>query len=268
MNGSFHIVCTRKADGTTGLSRECISAPWHLSKPYWDGEVLLIQAVNATAGIFAGDHLTMKVEARPGASVLLTSPSASRIHTMPDGQASLTQSITVAADAWLEWMPELFIPQRNCRYRQETEIDIVEGGQFYGVETLAPGRVAHGESFAFSHLSWRTRVRYRNQLVLAETYPMTPSNSSLADLRRGGSAYYFANGILVLPGIVPLRGWQKELSETAGDGLFIGATELDEHVYLFRILAGSSERLKAALVQLRALLAATVPRLSQPSRKL
>jgi urease accessory protein len=268
MRGLFEISCDRREDGVTAIGRQAISAPWHLSKPYWDGHVLLVQAVNATAGIFSGDHLSLNVEVTEGAAVLLTSPSASRIHTMPHGEASLNQSIRVAMDAWLEWMPELFIPHRNCRYRQTTEIHLDRQASGYMVETLAPGRVEHGEAFAFDSLSWSTKIWMDQKLVLTERYPMTPDNGSLRDLMAGNKTRYFANAFLICPGELPFRDWQRHVMEWNDPSISIGGTQLAENFYLFRMLADTSEQLKETLARLRSLLATNIAPLRQSARKL
>lgn len=268
MQGSFEISCRRQPDGVTAIGQQMISAPWHLSKPYWDGKILLVQAVNVTAGIFAGDHLAFQVKVEPGASVLLTSPSASRIHTMPDGEASLQQTINVAGDAWLEWMPELFIPQKNCLYRQITEINVEAGGSLYAVETLAPGRVAFGESFEFNRITWSTRVHHGGRLILSERYPLSTRDHSLNDLKTNRRSRYFANAILIYPAVLPFRDWQTNLLATCRDQLMIGATRLCEGVYLFRVIADTSELLKEALTALRSMLSTSIPLLGQSTRKL
>lgn len=268
MQGSFDIDCAPGPDGSTVVTRQAISAPWHLSKPYWTGETLLIQAVNATAGIFAGDHLTFHVGVATGASVLLTSPSASRIHTMPSGEATLGQTIHVKPGAWLEWMPELFIPQRNCRYRQHTELHVEHGAGIYFVETLAPGRVAHGESLAFERLQWTTRVHHGGKLILAERYDLSPKGQSLRDLRREKNAMYFASALLVYPETIPMRSWQETVSGWTTPDILIGGTRIAPQAYLFRILAGDSESLRDVLQRLRSCMAHEVPPLRTSARKL
>ncbi len=268
MNGSFDIACGRRDDGETVITTRTVSAPWHLSKPYWDNGVLLVQAVNATAGIFAGDHLAFRVRVNPGASVLLTSPSASRIHTMPDGEASLTQTIEVETGGWLEWMPELFIPQRGCRYRQQTAVHVAAGASLYMVETLAPGRVAHGEVFAFERIAWSTKLSVDTNLVMVEHCPLVPADDEPADLRRVGGPWYYAGASLVHAGELPFTEWQRTIHDWNTPSVHIGATMLEEGVYSFRLLAAGSEALRETLRTLRALLAGSIPRLACPTRKL
>ncbi len=51
--GEFRIAAEADAEGRTLLREQSVCAPFHLSKTYWTGEALLVQAVNATAGVFA-----------------------------------------------------------------------------------------------------------------------------------------------------------------------------------------------------------------------
>ena len=60
--------------GRTVLAEQSFRAPFHLSKPYWDMDtgVLLVQVVNPTAGILAGDRLESDVAVDVGAAVCVT----------------------------------------------------------------------------------------------------------------------------------------------------------------------------------------------------
>ncbi|NNM28512.1 MAG: hypothetical protein HKO57_03265, partial [Akkermansiaceae bacterium] len=60
------------ARGRSVLHRRRAGGLCHLSKPYWNGEVLAAQLVNPTAGIFAGDEMRMRVRVGAGARVALT----------------------------------------------------------------------------------------------------------------------------------------------------------------------------------------------------
>ena len=268
MQGAFDITCVRRDSGETSIGPQAVSAPWHLSKPYWDGNVLLVQAVNATAGIFAGDHLSMSVTVQSGASVLLTSPSASRIHTMPSGEASLYQSVRIDEGAWLEWMPELFIPQNKSRYRQTTEVDAAPGARAYIVESLAPGRVAHGEAFGFDQINWSTTIRIGGKRVLAERFELRPDNESLRDLSTPTAQRYTATALVIHPDPLPFRAWQHTVMDWQNDSVHIGGSQLASGLYIFRIVTSSSDSLKSTLARLRALLAEHIPLLRQSARKL
>src|ERR1700677_1161545 len=148
MTGHLDLVCGLGAKGLSQLKHQSFRAPMHISKPHLDGDTLVVNVVNPTAGLFEGDEVGCKVHVEAGARLLLTSTSASRAHCMKGpGEARLAQNFSVEKNGWLEVWPELFIPQAGTRYRQKTRVDIEEGSGFLFFETLAPGRVASGGGF-------------------------------------------------------------------------------------------------------------------------
>jgi len=88
-SGNLHLRADARADGRTVLAGQSFRAPYHLSKPYWDEatQTLLVQVVNPTAGILAGDWLESEIAVKSGASLLVTAPSASRLFQMKSGKA-------------------------------------------------------------------------------------------------------------------------------------------------------------------------------------
>lgn len=268
MRGTFNIECEHQPDGSTAIGKQQVQAPWHLSKPYWDGEVLLIQNVNMTAGIFSGDALDLQVRVKPNASVLLTSPSAQRIHTMRNGEAAMKQTITVEDRAWLEWMPELFIPQRDSRYTQQTELFVKGNGMLFAVETFSPGRVAHGEVFEFDRVKWSNRIWLDDRLILTENFALSRRDNSLFDLMNDEMPRYFASATLVHPNPPPIRTLQENIQSLNRGGSRIGASQIDDNVIVFRVLTLSSPDMKHALAALRSQLANDIPGLRRSARKL
>ena len=268
LSGSFSIRVHPDGAGASVLERREVSAPFHLSKPYWTGDVLLIQSVNATAGVFSGDRLELDVTVDPGARALITSPSASRIHTMPHGRAAQNQRFSVGSGAWLEVMPELFIPQAGCRYAQATRIDVAPGGTLYFVETLAPGRVARGECLAFDELRWALEIRRAGQLLLRERYRLLGGDDpSTFALRAPAAGSYYASCCLVAEPFdwLPL---QRSLDALNGPGCHLGATRIDDHLACIRLLAADSPTLRETLQKVRGLLSAVFPGLRADARKL
>jgi len=138
------------ATGRSYLSRQSFNTPFHLSKSYWDGRALTVQMINPTAGILSGDRLCSDVKVEPGACLNLTTPSATRVYTMPEGGAEAVQNFSVARDARLSFIPSMLVPHRHSRYHQTSRLTIERGGELLYLETLAPGRVAHGESFQYT----------------------------------------------------------------------------------------------------------------------
>ncbi|HET6409698.1 MAG TPA: urease accessory protein UreD, partial [Chthoniobacteraceae bacterium] len=181
------------------LRHQSFRAPMHLSKPHLDADALVVNVVNPTAGFLEGDRVECSVKVETGARLVLTTPSASRAHRMKEGFAELRQELSVASGAFLEFWPELFIPQGGTRYRQVTTLSVQEGGELLFFESLAPGRVAAGESFAFSQLEWETEVRFAGVLVGRERYRIRPEDESVRTLQRAFPHAYYASAFVVSP---------------------------------------------------------------------
>lgn len=260
LEGRCELVCGARASGESFLREQAVRAPFHVSKPYWDGHALIVQCVNATAGVFSGDRLECRATVGPGARMLLTSPSAHRIHTMPEGEARYEQAFTVRAGGHLEVMPELFIPQAGCRYVQRTSIEVEEGGELFFVETLAPGRVASGESFAFDRVAWSLDVRVAGEDVLRERYVLRPGDESLWSLRRGGTDHYYASCLVVTSA--------RFQPPPVVDAVWMGASRLPSGGWTVRMLAPDSRTLRAALRAVRESLRPALPALAADPRKL
>lgn len=156
----------------------------HLSKPHEDAGALVVNIVNPTAGIFDGDVIELTAEAETGASLVLTTPSASRVYrSRSGGPAKVRQKFVVQEQAFLEFFPEPFIPQAGARYQQHTDLQVAAGGSLLYFDWLTPGRVAKGEVFQYEELQWDLDVWSARQLAVRERYRLSPHDHSLESLR-------------------------------------------------------------------------------------
>lgn len=269
-SGHLSLTAAARDDGRTVLVAQSFRAPFHLSKPYWDPEagVLIAQVVNPTAGILRGDRLESAIRVGGGAALLVTTPSASRVFTMRDGAAEARQTFHVAAGGWLEVAPEPLVPHRGSRFRQTTIIDVEAGGGLLFVDQLQPGRVAHrDEAWLWDRLCLELDVRVGGQLVLRERLDQTGAElKALAELAGSGPAACFANAVLV--GDAVGRDSLAAVRALHCDGLWAGVSALQSGGWSIRLIASDSVRLRQGLKDLRAVLAAALPRLRADMRKL
>ncbi len=253
MTGNLRLVCASHPERGTFLAEQSFSAPIHLSKSYWDGNTLLVNVVNQTAGIFGGDSISTYLLVEPGARVLLSSPSAARFHPSHGREARLNQTFEIRAGGSLDVYPELSIPQRDSRSFQQTSIQIEEGGELVYLETLAPGRVASGEAFAFSQYRWRTDIKVGPKIVHRERACISAENASSASLRAFFPASYYAGIVLISP---IAESWKIDflhaLSASADDSSAkIAGSQLASHGWSIRVLAADSIRLRESVRRIR-----------------
>jgi urease accessory protein len=256
LSGNLHLVCASDPARGTWLAEQSFSAPIHLSKAYWNGGTLLVNVVNQTAGVFGGDCITGHVVVESGARVFLTSPSAARFHASHGRESRLEQTYEIRSGGSLDIFPEISIPQRDSRSFQKTVIHIEQNGELIYLETLAPGRVASGEAFAFSHYAWSTDIHLAGRIVHRERARITPPDSSISSLTALFPASYYAGIVVISPSS---EKWKTDFAHAvsaAGDNVSIkiGASKLCAGGWSIRILAADSMALRQGITNLRQLI--------------
>jgi len=254
VRGHLRIECRVDAARRTFLAKQAFRAPVHLSKPHWDGNHLIINVVNPTAGLFAGDHVEMNVRVCQGASTVLTSPSAARVFRARDsiGKAQVTQSLVVEGGGRLDVFPEILIPHAGARYVQTTRIDVEPGGELFFTEMIAPGRTASGEAFDYDQLEFSIDLRSAGKLAVRECYRLTSHTESIQAVRRDFPSAYFASAFIVSQ--VPADdSFQRAVSSMSASHVLAGASRPAENVYAIKLVAADSMSLRAAVAGIRAL---------------
>jgi urease accessory protein len=272
-NGHLSLVAALRDHGRTVLAAQSFRAPFHISKPYWnaDTRALLVQVVNPTAGILAGDRLESQISVQANAALLVTTPSASRLFQMRDGAAECRQEFNVSAGGWLEVMPEPLVPHRGSRYHQTTAINIDRGGALFFVDQLLPGRIGHGETWSWERLCLEITVRVVGDLVLRERLDQRGSDlKTLASLAGSGDSACFANAVLIAPPIAADAeiAWRSQLGALHRDGLWFGVSALRADGWSLKLVARDTVQLREALRETRRILSAHFPRLGCDLRKL
>ncbi len=263
----MHLVCSADAEGRSHFRRQSFCAPFHLSKPHTDEGVLVAQIVNPTACLLEVDHLRSAVTVESGARLHLTSPSARRVHTMRTGIARVEQRFEILAGAWLDYFPSPLIPQTNCRYGQSTWVTAESGAEFLLMETLAPGRVAHGEVFAFHQLEWTLEIRLNGKLSARERHCLRPDDLSMAPLRSPFARAYYSSGWLLSARLLDKLHTWEQVSLLQNDQFWIGASQVADTLWSIRVLAADSLAMTQGWRQLRNLLATEIPELKVRSRR-
>lgn len=267
--GHLHLEAAPRAGGRTVLARQSFRAPFHISKPYWDGRVLQVQVVNPTAGILAGDRLELAVRVTVGAALLVTTPAATRAFMMRSGAAECRQHLAVEAGGWLEYAPEPLCPHRDCDYTQATRLEVAEGAEAYYVDSLAPGRVGRGEAWAWRRLRLTLEVLCGGEPVLRERLDCAGAALARAAAFHGTPEAWLAT-VLVLSGRLqePNDPLPEQLRELPGRGRWLGATRLRRGGWIVRVVAPGGQALRDLLGEIRRLLAEKLPFLRSDLRKL
>ncbi len=170
----------------------------------------LVHLHNLSGGVLGGDSLRVAIEVGPGAVAQVTSTGATRVYRSRAGAEAAVQQteVRVGEAALLEYLPDALIPFAGSRYRQETRVELADGGGLVWWETVAPGREARGEIFEYDALELRLDVEAGGVPLAIESARIEPRRRTVASLVRLGPFRYFATLYVCRVG-EPARRWAQ-----------------------------------------------------------
>lgn len=179
----------------------------------------LLHLHNLSGGVLGGDQLASEIEIGPQARVQLTTTGATRLYRSRPGLPPARQNchVRIAAGGLLEYLPDQLIPFAGSRYQQITHIELEQDAGLFWWETLAPGRLAHGESGAYELLQLEMEIVANGQPIACERFRIEPRQASLASPARLGSYLYSSSFFICRVGL-PTSRWnalEEELTELA-----------------------------------------------------
>ena len=182
MDGRLRLVF-RARGNETHLAESYVQSPLKILRQFClpDGRAL-VQILQTTPGIFAGDDYQVEVVVESGARVVMMNPSATKLHRMTgDGFARQRYNVAVHDGAHLEYYPALNIPFPEADFRQTLHINLSPKARFALVETWAMGRVERGEHLLFRRLSSRTAVDLAGKPLYRDALELTPASDFSRD---------------------------------------------------------------------------------------
>jgi len=166
--------------GKTRLRLGSQEPPWRVIRafPLADGGAL-VHLHNVSGGVLAGDTLSLDVHVAPGARAQITTTGASRLYRHRPGLADSEQQVTICVEegGLVEYLPDPVIPFAGSRHAQRTSIRLAERAALFAWETIAPGRQAMGEQFAFESLRLRTRIESAQCPLILEDFCLEPETA-------------------------------------------------------------------------------------------
>lgn len=179
----------------------------------------LVHLHNVSGGVLGGDHLVLKATLAPNTEAQLTTPGATRIYKHRPGfpDAEQHNMFVLQENALLEYLPDPLIPFAKSRYRQTTTVTMADGAGLFWWETIAPGREAHQETFAYDLLEMVTDIHTEERPFALERMKLEPEKRPLTSPLRLGSYRYFTTFYICKVGL-PASDWQsleEALQQTA-----------------------------------------------------
>jgi urease accessory protein len=170
---------------------------------YWDTampEMACVFIITTSGGTLQGDRQRIDVSLDVGARAHLTTQAANKIQEMDANYAAQIQQLTLADDAYLEYLPEPVIPYRHSRFITHTAVTLPESATMLYAEILMPGRKYHrdGELFQYDLFSSTMRAaRPDGSDLFVEKFVVEPARFGAT--RRGvlDDFHVFGNVVLL-----------------------------------------------------------------------
>jgi urease accessory protein len=165
-----------RSGASTILAQSRFSLPLQALTPLTlaDGGSYLM-LLNPTGGVLGGDHLVTEIALEAGTHVCLTTPSATRIYRTAEKPAVLETVIRLDEGATLEYFPDHVIPHIGSALRQSLRVEMSRGSRAIILDSMASGRVAHGERWCFTEMDSRTEVYACGKPVYINRAKIVPS---------------------------------------------------------------------------------------------
>ena len=270
LDGGVNLGCRRNDEGVPYLSSQRFSPPVHLSKPYFDEDsrCLLINLSCPTAGLLAGDRVLCDIEVSDQASLVVTTPGATRSHFMTGGIAEVEQRLRVRDGSFLEFNPGALILQKATNLKQVSRVEVEQDSEILFVEKILPGRIAHGESFVFQQFSNRLEIKRENQIVLLESFVLSPDNDSVLPWKNSFATPFYGAFYLISEKLEEGLPCREKIHAMKSQALLTGATSLHRRAgWVVKVLAGDPYEFKRAMKEIRKLLHSAIGRLPTDFRR-
>lgn len=115
--------------------------------------------VNPGGAYLGADLFVLDVEVQTGASLLLTTQSATKVYRTPGSFAEQRMDVRLGEGARLELMPDQLIAYREASYRQHTRVTLRPSSTLVMAEVVTPGWSPDGASFRYKEVRLRNEIR-------------------------------------------------------------------------------------------------------------
>jgi urease accessory protein len=206
--------------------------------------------ITTSGCVLQGDRLALEIALAPCARAHVTTQAATKVHSMDANYAVQTQSIALADDAYLEFLPEPLIPHRRARFVSDTRITIAPTATLLYAEIVQPGRKHHhpDESFGATLLSLAVGAeRPDGRALFTEKLVIDPARRPVRQTGVMGAFDVFANVILLTPKDGADRVHARvDADVDLANGVAFGACHLpNEAGLIFKVLGCETAQVKA-----------------------
>ena len=212
-------------DGATRLAELDQGSPLRVLFPRVEADEPPLAAVTTVSGgVVGGDSLAISIALDAGAKAVAVGQAAEKVYRSTGPDSTVDIALEVAANSWLEWLPQETILFDGARLSRRTRIDADPQARVLAGECIVFGRLARGEVMRHGFVRDGWEVRSKGRLVWADALLVEGDIIRTLDAPVGfGGARAYATAIYSGADASEYLEAAKELTRSV-DGVRAGAT--------------------------------------------
>lgn len=173
-HGELKLGFTQQNDRTV-MTESFFRVPLQVMKPRYDKSgCACVYLLSPTGGVVQGDDYQIEVTLAPNAHAILTTQASTKVYAMPRQGATQSMRVRVGEDATFEYLPDSTILFQDADFRQDISVFLEHGAKVALQEIVMPGRLARGETLAFTRYRSRIEMSNSDALLLYDTCRIEP----------------------------------------------------------------------------------------------
>ena len=162
-------------DDRTVMTDSFFRVPLQVMKPRYDESgCACVYLLSPTGGVVQGDDYQIEVTLAPNTHATLTTQASTKVYAMPRQGATQFMRVRVGKEALFEYLPDSTILFGDANFCQGLSIFLDRGAIVALQEIVMPGRLARGETLAFTQYRSRIEVSDSEGLLLYDTCRVEP----------------------------------------------------------------------------------------------
>ena len=177
-HGELRLAFARQNDLTV-MVESFSRVPLQVMKPRYDESgCACVYLLSPTGGVVQGDDYQIEVTLAANTHVTLTTQAATKVYAMPRQGATQSMRVRVGKDATFEYLPDSTILFRDANYSQGISLFLERGAKVALQEIVMPGRLARGETLAFTQYQSRIEASDSDGLLFYDICRLKPKCQS------------------------------------------------------------------------------------------
>jgi urease accessory protein len=173
-HGELKLIFAQRNDQTV-MTESFFRVPLQVMKPRYDESgCACVYLLSPTGGVVQGDDYQIEVTLAANTHATLTTQAATKVYAMPLQGATQSMRVRVGEDAIFEYLPDSTILFRDANFSQNISLFLERGAKVVLQEIVMPGRLARGETLAFTQYRSRIEVSGSEGLLLYDTCRLQP----------------------------------------------------------------------------------------------